>query len=69
MSQGFSLHGKNCLSIPTQSLPSLPWGLGLVQDRTFIITPPPQEVLQGVLTVDHGLRVRSGQNMRREITT
>ena len=31
-------------------------GLGLVQDLTLTMTPPPQEALQGVLTVDQGLR-------------
>ena len=30
-------------------------GLGLVQDLTLTMTPPPQEALQGVLTVDQGL--------------
>ena len=55
MSQGSVLQGKYCLSIPSQILPSLPCGLGLVQDLTFIMTPPPHEVLHGVFTVDQGL--------------
>ena len=33
-------------------------GLGLVQDLTLTMTPPPQEALQGVLTVDQGLGKR-----------
>ena len=31
-------------------------GLGLVQERTLVSTPPPQEALQGVETVDQGLK-------------
>jgi hypothetical protein len=27
-----------------------------VQDLTLTLTPPPQDALQGVLTVDHGLQ-------------
>ena len=30
-------------------------GLGLVQERTLVSTPPPQEALHGVETVDQGL--------------
>ena len=56
MSQGSVLQGKYSLSMPTQVFASIPCGLGLVQERTFIMTPPPHEVLHGVFTVDHGLR-------------
>ena len=30
-------------------------GLGFVQERTLVSTPPPQEALHGVETVDQGL--------------
>jgi len=35
----------------------MPCGLGLVQERTLVMTPPPQEALQGVDTVDQGLQL------------
>ena len=34
-------------------------GLGLVQDLTLIMTPPPQLALHGVFTVDQGLDIRA----------
>ena len=38
---------------------SVTCGLGLVQDLTLIMTPPPQLALHGVFTVDQGLHIRA----------
>ena len=40
-------------------------GLGLVQDLTLIMTPPPQLALHGVFTVDQGLHIRAANETSR----
>ena len=40
-------------------------GLGLVQDLTLIMTPPPQLALHGVFTVDQGLHIRAVNEISR----